>query len=63
MKKTDFDFKTAFAELEKLSEWFQREDIDLNEGLAKYKRGMELVKEIEKHLKGTENEFKKVKKG
>lgn len=62
MAKQNFNFKKAFEELEKISEWFQADDIDLDEALKKYKRGMELVKEAKSQLKETENEFRAVAK-
>lgn len=62
MAKQSFNFKKTLEELEKLSEWFQQPDIDLDEALKKYQRGMELVKEAQAHLKKTENEFKRVSK-
>ena len=45
-----------------MSEWFSRDDIDIDEALAKYKRGMELVKIARELLKEAENEFEKIEK-
>jgi len=61
-KSSDFNLKKAFEELEALNEWFQREDIDLDEALDKFKRGMELVRQAKERLKDVENEFETVKK-
>ena len=61
-KKSGFNFNIAFKELEGINEWFSGEDIDIDLALTKFKRGMEVAKEIEGHLKEVENEFKKVKK-
>ena len=58
----EFNFKKTFAELEELSAWFQNPDIDLDEALKKYQRGLALIKEAQAHLKETENEFKKTRK-
>lgn len=52
------NFKKIFEEIEALSAWFQQGDIDLDEALKKYKRGMELVKAAQDRLKETENEFR-----
>ena len=57
----EFNFKKSFAELEEISTWFQNPDIDLDEALKKYERGLALIKEAQMHLKKTENEFKKIK--
>lgn len=61
-KKESFDFKTSFERLEKINEWFARDDINLDEALEKYKEGVEIVKETKKHLKDAENEFKEIQK-
>lgn len=37
-------FAEAFAELEAITEWFETADIDLDEGLKKFERGLELAK-------------------
>ena len=58
----EFNFKKAFAELEEISSWFQNPDIDLDEALKKYQRGLALIKEAQTHLKETENEFRAVAK-
>ncbi len=58
----EFNFKKAFAELEEISTWFQNPDIDLDEALKKYQRGLALIKEAQAHLKETENDFRAVAK-
>ena len=62
MAKQDFNFKKAFKELEEINAWFGGENIDLDEALVKFKKGMELVKLAEAHLKKAENEFLKIEK-
>ena len=57
-----FNFREAFQELEKINEWFQSENIDLDEALAKYQKGMELIKRCKERLKGAENKFEEIKK-
>ena len=57
-----FNFTEAYQEIEKINEWFQREDIDLEEALKKYERGMELVKKCKERLKEAENKFEEIKK-
>ena len=57
----EFNFKKAFAELEEISTWFQNPDIDLDEALKKYQRGLALIKAAQANLKTTENDFKKIK--
>ncbi len=37
-------FAEQFAELEAITEWFETGDVDLDEGLKKFERGLELAK-------------------
>lgn len=62
MAKEKFNFKEAIEEVEKINEWFQGEEIDLDEALQKYKRGMVLIKKCKERLKRAENRFKEIKK-
>lgn len=59
---TKFDFSKAIAELEEINRWFQSEEIDLDTGLAKFRRGLELIKICRGRLKQVENEFIEIKK-
>lgn len=49
-------------ELEAISAWFEKEDIDLDQALAQYKKGMELVVKARAYLQQAENEFQEVKR-
>lgn len=62
MSQEKFNFSEAFQEIEEINEWFQREDIDLDEALQKYERGMELIKKCKERLKQAENKFEEIKK-
>ncbi|HOK35413.1 MAG TPA: exodeoxyribonuclease VII small subunit [Candidatus Pacearchaeota archaeon] len=62
MPDKKFNFTKAYEEIEEINEWFQREDIDLDEALEKYEKGMELIKECKERLKETENKFEEIKK-
>lgn len=57
-----FDFAKAIEELEEINRWFQNEEIGLDEGLSKFRRGLELIKKSREKLKQVENEFKEIKK-
>jgi exonuclease VII small subunit len=49
------------AELEATVRWFEsQESADVEAGLAKVRRGAELVKQLRERLKKTENEFAEV---
>ncbi|MFH1706138.1 MAG: exodeoxyribonuclease VII small subunit [Patescibacteria group bacterium] len=61
-KDKAFDFAKAIEELEEINRWFQNEEINLDEGLSKFRRGLELIKKSRGRLKEVENEFKEIKK-
>lgn len=61
-KEKTFDFTKAIEELEEINRWFQNEEINLDEGLAKFRRGLELIKKSRERLKQVENEFREIKK-
>jgi len=62
MTEEKFNFTKAYQEIEEINKWFQREDIDLDEALKKYERGMELIEKCKKRLKEVENKFEEIKK-
>lgn len=57
-----YDFSKAIDELEEINHWFQNEDIDLDAGLTKFRRGLALIKHCRERLKQVENEFVEIKK-
>ena len=57
-----FNFTKAYQEIEEINKWFQQENLNLNEALEKYKRGMELIKKCKEQLKEAENKFEEIKK-
>lgn len=57
-----FNFSKAIADIEKINQWFQNEEIDLDEGLEKFRNGLELIKKCKSRLKEVENEFADIKK-
>ncbi len=61
MSKNNFDFTKAYKEIEEINEWFQKEEIDLEEALEKYERGMELIKKCRERLEKSKNKFKEIK--
>lgn len=54
-------FATAFAELEELTQWFETQEVDLDEGLKKFERGLELAAVCKKKLTEVENKVEKLK--
>jgi len=60
-KKDKISFKKAVEELEEINKWFSEDDIDLEEGLKKLKRGNELILTCQKMLDEAETEFIDIK--
>jgi exodeoxyribonuclease VII small subunit len=53
------------AELDDVMAWFSGagQDLDVDQAIKQYQKGMELVKQLEKQLKAAENKVTKVKTG
>ena len=62
MPKKSLDFAKAFAELEEVTAWFEREDVDVEEGLKKFERGLSLAQECKTFLEEVEMKVKAIKK-
>jgi len=62
MPEEKFNFTKAYQEIEGINEWFQGEEMDLDEALRKYERGMELINKCKDRLKESENKFEEIKK-
>jgi len=58
-KKTDY--KAMSAELDQVLDKLQTGDLDVEEAVAAYERGMRLAKELETYLKQAENKVTKIK--
>ena len=61
-KKKDIDFSKGFQELEEITRWFDaQEALDLDAGLKKFERGLELASELKKKLTEVENKVEEIK--
>lgn len=58
-KKTNF--AEAFKELEDIVRWFEASEVDLEEGLKKFERGLELAKRCRLRLAEVENKVVRIK--
>lgn len=56
-----FAFEPALQELEDITAWFEAPDVDLDLGLAKFERGMELATQLKEHLGMVENRIDRIK--
>ncbi|BCX15210.1 MAG: hypothetical protein KatS3mg097_102 [Candidatus Parcubacteria bacterium] len=61
MKKKKFNFNEAYKQLEEISQWFQQDDVDLDEALEKFQLGIQLIDKCKKELTKVENKFKQVR--
>lgn len=61
--KTSKNFSTSFQELEEITKWFDSEEqLDLDEGLKKFERGLKIAKEMKEKLSQVENQISEIKK-
>lgn len=61
MGNKPFEFEKSLAELEAITTWFESADADLDQGIAKFERGMELAQELRQHLTNVENRVEKIR--
>ncbi len=54
-------FAKAFEELEEITRWFEGGETDLDEGLKKFERGLELAQFCKGKLAEVENKVKEIK--
>ena len=47
-------------ELARLMDWFESDSVSLDEAVDKYEQAMELLRQMEDHLKSAENKVKKI---
>ncbi|MBI5022840.1 MAG: exodeoxyribonuclease VII small subunit [Candidatus Magasanikbacteria bacterium] len=55
------NFAKSYDELQKLVEWFEKGDVDLEEGVKKFEEGIKLVGELKKYLGNIEAKVKQIK--
>ena len=56
------NFAKNYDDLQKIVDWFEKDEIDLEEGIRKFETGMKLVKELKDYLGKIENKVKELKK-
>lgn len=61
MSEHKFQFDEAMKELEAITTWFESADVNLDQGLVKFERGMELAAQLKEHLASVENRVEKIK--
>ena len=63
MNTKPINLSQAFTELEKITAEFENGEVDLEKGIPKFKRGLELAQLLKKRLGEIENEIKEIKEG
>ncbi len=61
MPQKPFNFEASLNELEQITQWFESSDADLDAGLQKFERGLELAAALKEHLASVENQVEKIK--
>ena len=61
MATKNIDYKGLSAELDGIVTKLQTADLDVDEAVKFYERGMEISKELEAYLKDAENKVTKIK--
>ena len=57
------NLEKSLSELAEISQWFEeQEEVNIEEGLKKVRRGAELIKASKRRLTEVENEFKEIQK-
>jgi exodeoxyribonuclease VII small subunit len=62
MVKKNPSFAEAFQELETITTWFETAEVDLDEGLKKFERGLELAQLCKAKLTEVDNKVVELKK-
>jgi exodeoxyribonuclease VII small subunit len=55
------DYKSLNAELDEILVQLQAENLDVDQAVELYERGIEITKELETYLKEAENKVEKIK--
>ena len=61
MTKKATDYRSLSQELEAIIIDLQRDDLDIDEALQKYERGLEITQALEKYLQTAENKVTELK--
>jgi len=61
VKDKIFNFEKALLELQEISAWFEKENVNLDEALKKFERGLELSALLQKRLKEVTNKIEIIK--
>lgn len=57
MSQLKTDIQAQLAQLEEVVAWFERDDIDIQEAIARFEEGSRLAEDIKKQLAQLENKI------
>ncbi len=57
---TNTSFNDSYRELQSIIEWFEQEDVNLDEGMKKFAEASKLIKELKTYLQTMENTIKEL---
>ncbi len=60
-KKNSTDFAKSFKELEELAKWFEQGEPDVDQGIKKFERAMDLAKVLKARLSSAENTIREIR--
>lgn len=60
-KAVNKNYQELERELQDIIAWFEGDSFDVDEAIAKYRRGLELLKELEGYLATAENTIRELK--
>lgn len=60
MSSKTTDFKQQLEELEQIVDWFESSEVDIDQAISKFERGMELAAALEKQLADTETKVEEI---
>ncbi|MFC1687314.1 exodeoxyribonuclease VII small subunit [Patescibacteria group bacterium] len=61
-KQTTSNFSKLFDELEKITKEFETGSVDIDEGIKKFERGLEIANKLKIQLQEVENKIETIKK-
>jgi exodeoxyribonuclease VII small subunit len=61
MTKPTFNFEKSYKEIEKIVEQFESGDIDLDQSLKEFERGLKLAEQLKAKLSEVENKVIEIK--
>lgn len=61
MAKKEQTFAQQYAELEQIAAWFERGNMDLEEALKKFERGLALADDLQKQLAAVDERIRDIK--